>query len=206
MPIEDPYLEQRYNKLGTSGGIGQPSTTSPSYIPTTGVPVPFADAANPIMAQVAFLASAVSPAVASAAAAAALRSLSDDNAVDRAQAQAAAAAATTTNNDNSDTKRTPKIRIKLKDENGVNTMDETNDGTATATTMEQKTVPVITPIGNGTAIIPENAPYSNIQSLSSLSITSSRTSDGIPVRSDDIVEVVLPYGRAYIHRSNVSKV
>jgi hypothetical protein len=49
MPIEDPYLEQRYNKLGTSGGIGQPPAAFVERMP---VPVPFADAANPIMAQV----------------------------------------------------------------------------------------------------------------------------------------------------------
>lgn len=47
------------------------SSSSPS--PPTSLPLPFADTANPILAQVAFLASTVSPAVAAAAAQAAIQ-------------------------------------------------------------------------------------------------------------------------------------
>eukprot|EP00475_Leptophrys_vorax_P015789 TRINITY_DN22127_c0_g1_i1.p1 TRINITY_DN22127_c0_g1~~TRINITY_DN22127_c0_g1_i1.p1 ORF type:complete len:379 (+),score=118.44 TRINITY_DN22127_c0_g1_i1:1038-2174(+) len=59
MPIEDSFLEQYQNLLGV-GKVDHPSHPS-EY-------TPFGDLGNPLLAQVAFLASMVSPAVASAAA------------------------------------------------------------------------------------------------------------------------------------------
>ena len=89
LPIEDPFLDH----FATAAAASQPSATASASVaatathttPTTtnavstttttstSVPLPFADTGNPILAQVAFLASTVSPAVAAAAAQAAIK-------------------------------------------------------------------------------------------------------------------------------------
>jgi SWI/SNF related-matrix-associated actin-dependent regulator of chromatin subfamily C len=71
LPIEDPFLDQ-YPHVTSSAAAAdsqQPDSAAPA-------PIPFADAGNPILAQVAFLASTVSPAVAAAAAQAAILAFS----------------------------------------------------------------------------------------------------------------------------------
>lgn len=80
MPIEDSFLGDQFGKWnvehGVSGDVditqeGEPDGESKFAGPN----LPFADASNPVMGQVAFLASCVSPEVASAAAQAALSAL-----------------------------------------------------------------------------------------------------------------------------------
>lgn len=85
LPIQDAFLEDM--ELGetavqgdVAGGTGQPADTAPES-PLCQLPadaVPFADAGNPVMAQVAFLAAMVGPKVAAAAAQAALAALTND--------------------------------------------------------------------------------------------------------------------------------
>jgi hypothetical protein len=162
---------------------------------------------------VAFLASAVSPAVASAAASAALRALAEEKEADTTSSSSSSSDSKTGGANVDDGKRATKIRIKLKDEHGgveTTSMDQSNDGPpATA-----KPVEVSTPIGNGIAIIPENPPFnetspsspSSSATVESASPPASRTIDGIMIRSDDIVEVNLPYGKGYMHRSGVTRV
>lgn len=80
MPIEDSFLGDQFGKWGVEHAStndvdviqeGEPD----GEVKFTGPDLPFADASNPIMGQVAFLASCVSPEVASAAAQAALAAL-----------------------------------------------------------------------------------------------------------------------------------
>ena len=96
LPIENPFLDQYPN--GVDGSQAAALSSSPSSPPASVVqlsesaaasnappsaasfPVPFADAGNPILAQIAFLASTVSPAVAAAAAQAALHFYSGEHA------------------------------------------------------------------------------------------------------------------------------
>ena len=91
LPIEDPFLDHFANIGNTASNATIPSTTSPTSASVSSVPsgravppppprsaapsvaLPFADTGNPILAQVAFLASTVSPAVAAAAAQAAIQ-------------------------------------------------------------------------------------------------------------------------------------
>lgn len=73
MPIEDSFLGDQLGKWGRGSGMKGASAklASGEHI-FAGAPLPFADASNPVMAQIAFLASSVSPEVAAAAAQAAL--------------------------------------------------------------------------------------------------------------------------------------
>jgi len=70
LPIEDPYLEDQLSRIAIAGSnyrrIGGLKSNGP---------IPFADTSNPVLAQVAFFASAVSPPVAAAAAQAALAAI-----------------------------------------------------------------------------------------------------------------------------------
>jgi SWI/SNF related-matrix-associated actin-dependent regulator of chromatin subfamily C len=73
MPIEDSFLGDQIGKWGRgAGGKGAAATAASGERVFAGAPMPFADTSNPVMAQVAFLASSVSPEVAAAAAQAAL--------------------------------------------------------------------------------------------------------------------------------------
>ena len=83
LPLEDPFLDQYPERVTASAAVPPSSAAvsgeSPPLPPPLAAPsssgsfpVPFADAGNPILAQIAFLASTVSPAVAAAAAQAAL--------------------------------------------------------------------------------------------------------------------------------------
>ncbi|GJQ10199.1 hypothetical protein GpartN1_g1990.t1 [Galdieria partita] len=77
LPIEDSFLEEQLGKEFSSISGGQDKKEDDGMLNSfVSEPFPFADTANPIMAQVAFLASMVSPQVAAAAAKAALDALS----------------------------------------------------------------------------------------------------------------------------------
>ena len=83
LPIEDPFLDHfataapaatQSTAAHTATAATTAATTSTTASPPRSpLPAPFADTGNPILAQVAFLASTVSPAVAAAAAQAAIR-------------------------------------------------------------------------------------------------------------------------------------
>lgn len=78
LPIEDSFLEEQFGKQAPY--ISQDTKEDNEPLNSfASEPFPFADTANPIMAQVAFLASMVSPKVAAAAAKAALDALSCEN-------------------------------------------------------------------------------------------------------------------------------
>lgn len=85
MPIEDDYLngtaQQKHINGATNGASKQPSQSDLGPLQylrdTKSAAVPFAQTDNPVMSVVAFLASAVSPAVAAAAAQSALGELTD---------------------------------------------------------------------------------------------------------------------------------
>ncbi len=84
MPIEDPYLDGGASKTNSNGvangsaqGIAMRDLGPLQYVRDPKLGVPFAQADNPVMSVVAFLASAVSPAVAAAAAQSALGELTD---------------------------------------------------------------------------------------------------------------------------------
>ncbi|KAK4534866.1 hypothetical protein CDCA_CDCA03G0891 [Cyanidium caldarium] len=103
LPIEDPFLEDDLARLAVPGVRQAARAKGPESITAAAAELPFADAANPVMAQVAFLTSTVSPDVAAAAARAALQKLvpadgdgavADQEAVQAAAATALAAAAT----------------------------------------------------------------------------------------------------------------
>lgn len=82
MPIEDSFLGDQIGKWGRSGGEGGAAAAAASGERVfAGAPMPFADTSNPVMAQIAFLASSVSQEVAAAAAQAALtKIMSETNA------------------------------------------------------------------------------------------------------------------------------
>jgi SWI/SNF related-matrix-associated actin-dependent regulator of chromatin subfamily C len=98
LPIEDPFLEDDLSRLVAPSLPSESAGTEKSKTPL------FADAGNPLMAQIAFLATSVSPDVAAAAARAALatimksdatpEALSDANAIQAVAATALGAAAT----------------------------------------------------------------------------------------------------------------
>lgn len=77
MPIEDAYIEQMHNTFGSDG---MSRTEEPLN--------PFKDSANPVLAQAAFLASMVSPAVGAAAAQEALRQMNEKSAAVKPQPHA----------------------------------------------------------------------------------------------------------------------
>lgn len=84
MPIEDSFLGDQLGKWdvrpnGTMDGEVLQEGKCDGERKFAGPPLPFADTANPIMAQVAFLASSVSPEVAAAAAQAALHQLMSES-------------------------------------------------------------------------------------------------------------------------------
>jgi SWI/SNF related-matrix-associated actin-dependent regulator of chromatin subfamily C len=72
MPIEDSFLGDQIGKWGKGGEKGAAALAASGEHLFASAPLPFADTSNPVMAQVAFLASSVSPEVAAAAAQAAL--------------------------------------------------------------------------------------------------------------------------------------
>jgi SWIRM-associated domain at the N-terminal/SWIRM domain/SWIRM-associated region 1/Myb-like DNA-binding domain/Zinc finger, ZZ type len=72
MPIEDSFLGDQLGKWGRAGEKGAAALAASGEHIFASAPMPFADTSNPVMAQVAFLASSVSPEVAAAAAQAAL--------------------------------------------------------------------------------------------------------------------------------------
>jgi SWI/SNF related-matrix-associated actin-dependent regulator of chromatin subfamily C len=72
MPIEDSFLGDQLGKWGRAGSHGAGSAAASGERFFASGPLPFADSSNPVMAQIAFLASSVSPEVAAAAAQAAL--------------------------------------------------------------------------------------------------------------------------------------
>jgi SWIRM-associated domain at the N-terminal/SWIRM domain/SWIRM-associated region 1/Myb-like DNA-binding domain/Zinc finger, ZZ type len=72
MPIEDSFLGDQLGKWGRAEGQGAAARAASGERQFASAPLPFADASNPVMAQIAFLASSVSPEVAAAAAQAAL--------------------------------------------------------------------------------------------------------------------------------------
>eukprot|EP00871_Galdieria_phlegrea_P001104 jgi/Galph1/1995/GphlegSOOS_G681.1 len=78
LPIEDEFLDEQLGNDYRLAADGKEDLES-----FVGEPLPFADTANPIMAQIAFLTSMVSPEVASAAAQAALATLMKKNEVKR---------------------------------------------------------------------------------------------------------------------------
>jgi len=65
LPLEDPFLDQHHNALGLEGSTNNNS----DYLP-------FSDVVNPILTQLAFLASMISPPIAAASAKAALQEFS----------------------------------------------------------------------------------------------------------------------------------
>jgi len=79
MPIEDEFLEEieNYGVMATKGGPGYPTGKQADGMFKENVP--FSEAENPIMAQVAFLAAMVGPKVAAAAAQAALMAISQED-------------------------------------------------------------------------------------------------------------------------------
>lgn len=84
MPIEDSFLGDQIGKWNstsesTFSRVSGASLKPEDDEPFTGSALPFADTSNPIMAQVAFLASSVSPEVAAAAAQAALSKVMSEN-------------------------------------------------------------------------------------------------------------------------------
>lgn len=94
MPIEDSFLGDQVGKWRSADGalgklLDSSEGSTQSTNPFVGPSLPFADAANPIMAQVAFLASSVSPEVAAAAAQAALAKIMSDTVVSHKPAQEA---------------------------------------------------------------------------------------------------------------------
>jgi len=98
LPIEDPFLEDDLSRLAVPAVAGETAQTERNEPPL------FADAGNPLMAHIAFLANSVSPDVAAAAARAALaaimksdappEALADANAIQAVAATALGAAAT----------------------------------------------------------------------------------------------------------------
>lgn len=81
LPVEEPYLGPASGSKKANGGQSQSDLGPLQYLrdpkALNGTTVPFAQSDNPVMSVVAFLASAVSPAVASAAAQSALGELTD---------------------------------------------------------------------------------------------------------------------------------
>lgn len=75
MPIEDQFLEENTTTYTLKKQDDIKEEKEPEITIPDDAPLPFADASNPIMATVAFLASMVNPAVAAAAAQAALSKL-----------------------------------------------------------------------------------------------------------------------------------
>lgn len=76
MPIEDSFLGDQIGKWGMGSGDKSAADLAASGEHVFAAPpAPFADSANPVMAQIAFLASSVSPEVAAAAAQAALKQI-----------------------------------------------------------------------------------------------------------------------------------
>eukprot|EP00741_Cyanophora_paradoxa_P025712 tig00000388_g24813.t1 len=94
LPIEEPFLEEQHGRAAAMGRLRRGEfeeradyEAAPSAL-VPGGPLPFTDTGNPILAQLAFLASAVGPNIAAAAAQAALGAILREMGEAEAQAEA----------------------------------------------------------------------------------------------------------------------
>jgi len=92
LPIEDRFLDVAEGRpaAALAGGQGPPPQPLPAPPPPQQPPLPFADAGNPLLAQVAFVAAVAGPRVAAAAAQAALAALEAEGAAAAAELSAEA--------------------------------------------------------------------------------------------------------------------